>query len=51
VNAFTATGAAIWQDLTASKATDLVDRSPPRKAELEGAAVSASVMTTLEPIS
>jgi len=34
VNAFTAKSHKSWQGFTASRATDLVDRSPPRKAEL-----------------
>jgi len=46
VNAFTAIGTKVRQDPTASRATSLVDRSPPRKAELEGAAVLASVFMT-----
>jgi len=44
VNAFTANKPGIWQDFSASKATDLVDRSPPRKAEQNGAAVLAGIV-------
>jgi len=49
VNAFTAKDRKVCQDFTASKATDLVDRSPSRKAELKGSAVLAGVTMTRQP--